>query len=242
VAAFLAHWVSRPELGRLLLTSRYPFDLPGCPALSNHHVGPLSWPEARKLMWHLRALDTLSVADQQKSYVDSGGHPRTLRILDALLRQPGGTLADLRQRTERLLRDRKIDRPDLWMAQVGKVGMDTSLAEAVTSAVYRGLLGDLVSALDEPVRAVLLDAAERQPVPAATLLASHANDPDNANDPHHADDVDDADRLDRAGAIAVLDRSGLLTRISAADGVSFVVDSDTIEVLASVPDPRRSRA
>ena len=97
---------------------------------------------------------------------------------------------------------------------------------------------------------MLLDAAAgRQPVPAATLLAPYANDThhvDNAcdaDDAHHADEahhVDDADQVDRAGAIAVLERCGLLTRSHTADGLSFVVDSDTIEVLAS--DPRRSRA
>ncbi len=128
--------------GGLVMTGRHSFDLPDGAYVWSQHVGPLSWPEARLLMWRLPALDRLSLADQNTCYVDSGGHPGTLELLDTLLRRPGASFADLRTRMERLLLDRKIDRPDLWMAQVGRHGVDASLAEAVTSAVYPGLQAD----------------------------------------------------------------------------------------------------
>lgn len=152
LAALLARWASGAVPGRLVLTSRHPFELPGGAhrRLWNHHVGPLSWPEARKLIWQLPALDTLSLTDQHRSYVDVGGHPRSLEVLDALLRRPGTGFAEVRKRMERVLRDRKIDRPELWMAHIGKQGVDASLAEAVTAAVHPSLLADLLASGDPP--------------------------------------------------------------------------------------------
>jgi hypothetical protein len=217
LAALLARWASGSGPGRLILTSRLPFELPDGAhrRLWDHHVGPLSWPEARTLIWRLRALDTLSLANQHRSYVDVGGHPRSLEILDALLRRPGASFTDVRQRMARLLLDRKIDRAELWMAQVGKHGVDASLAEAVTLAVHRSLLADLLATLDEPVRRLLAHvAASRRPVAQAQLFWP-------------------AGKAGLADAIAALERLHLLTRVSEDDGVSFVVDPGTADLLTS---------
>ncbi|KAA9149138.1 tetratricopeptide repeat protein [Amycolatopsis acidicola] len=78
LAAFLAAWP-----GRVLITSRHPFAVPRLPA---YHVGPLSWPETRKLMWRLPGLDALTAHQQRLAWHQLGGHPRALEYLDALLR------------------------------------------------------------------------------------------------------------------------------------------------------------
>ena len=61
LAGFLAAWVQAAPRARLLVTSRYPFTLPGGAGrrLAWHHLGPLSLAETRKLIWRLPALDAL---------------------------------------------------------------------------------------------------------------------------------------------------------------------------------------
>jgi hypothetical protein len=70
---------------------------------------------------------------------------------------------------ERLLLDRKIDRPDLWMAQVGRPGVDTSLAEAVATAVYDDLRSDAAQPVPAPPVSPAPPSAPRSPDPAPPL-------------------------------------------------------------------------
>ncbi|MEU8207526.1 TIR domain-containing protein, partial [Streptosporangium sp. NPDC049046] len=110
LAAFLTAWIRLRGRHKLLITSRYPFPLPKRAErrLYVHHLGPLSFAEARKLMWRLPGLDALVMADRERAWADVGGHPRTLEYLDALLRGGQARFDDVRERLEDLLDRRGI--------------------------------------------------------------------------------------------------------------------------------------
>ena len=148
MGAFLAAWVRVPGRTRLLVTSRYPFVLPE--QAERHlvfmHLGPLSWAETRKLFWRLPGLDALSPADQQRAYLNVGGHPRTLEYLDALLRGGQARFVDVALRMERALAARNIAPSQVW--QQGKANLDASLAKAIALAVDDIVLNQLLERLD----------------------------------------------------------------------------------------------
>ncbi|MGA6220906.1 KGGVGR-motif variant AAA ATPase, partial [Streptomyces umbrinus] len=148
VAEFLAAWVRAAPQTRLLVTTRYPFDLPQRVhrRLSTHHLGPLSMSETRKLIWRLPGLDALDPADQQRAYADVGGHPRALEYLDALLRGGQARFPDVADRMEAALERRGINDPERWLAGV-QGDLDTALAETVTLAVDDILLDTLLDQL-----------------------------------------------------------------------------------------------
>jgi hypothetical protein len=154
--------------GRLLITSRYPFQLPGGAErrLEAHHLGPLSLAETRKLIWRLPGLDALPPDQRQRAYTDVGGHPRTLEYLDALLRGGLARFDDVAERMERTLADRGITRPERWLRSV-KGDLDRALAEAVTLSVDDVLLDRLLEQLGSvPLARRLLVGVSvyRQPV------------------------------------------------------------------------------
>ena len=148
LAAFLAAWVRTPGRTRLLITSRFPFVLPEQAErhLSFQHLGPLSWAETRKLFWRLPGLDALPPAEQQRAYLNVGGHPRTLEYLDALLRGGQARFADVAIRMERALAAHGLTPVTAWQQE--KPGLDAALAEAITLAVDDVVLGQLLSRLD----------------------------------------------------------------------------------------------
>ncbi|GIH27589.1 hypothetical protein Aph01nite_58990 [Acrocarpospora phusangensis] len=166
LAAFLAAWARLAPRVRSLITSRHPFQLPGQAhdAVYFHHLGPLSLAEARKLMWRLEGLAALGPPDQERAWLDVGGHPRTLEYLDALLRGGRARFPDVRQRMEVLLERRGITDPGAWWSPAG-AGLDVALAEAVTLAVDDTLLRDLLALVDEFARALLVGVSVfRRPV------------------------------------------------------------------------------
>jgi tetratricopeptide (TPR) repeat protein len=150
LAGFLAAWINARGMSRLLVTSRYPFSLPGGVdrRLEAHHLGPLSLAETRKLVWRLPGLDRLEPAQLQRAYADVGGHPRALEYLDALLRGGQARFDDVTDRLEDALTARKIDEPKAWVAEVGG-DLDRALAETVTLTVNDVLLGQLLDRLKE---------------------------------------------------------------------------------------------
>ncbi|KOG29364.1 hypothetical protein AQJ84_04525 [Streptomyces resistomycificus] len=168
LADLLDAWTAASPDTRLLVTSRYPFSLPGRAhrRLAAHHLGPLSFAETRKLIWRLPGLDALSPADQQRAYTDVGGHPRALEYLDALLRGGQARFPDIADRMETALEDRGILDPERWLAGV-KGDLDTALAETVTLAVDDILLDTLLTQIEHvPGARLLLDglAVYRTPV------------------------------------------------------------------------------
>ncbi|WP_068894348.1 tetratricopeptide repeat protein [Planomonospora sphaerica] len=152
---FLAAWL---RTGRLLVTSRHPFTLPGGAddLLHVHHLGPLSLAEARKLMWRLPGLDALPSEDRWRAWLGVGGHPRTLEYLDALLRGGRARFSDITRRMERLIRGRgDVQDPESWLRTAGSAGLDAALAEAVTLAVDDTLLLELLDLADDFTRDLL---------------------------------------------------------------------------------------
>ncbi|NGM12396.1 tetratricopeptide repeat protein [Verrucosispora sp. CWR15] len=177
LAEFLAAWAVHQGPHRLLVTSRYPFELPGNARrrLVHHHLGPLSLAETRKLIWRLPGLDALTPEQQRRACTDVGGHPRTLEYLDALLRKGQARFDDVTDRLEQLLADRGITAPDRWLDDLhtARDGDDTeqnhlvgrALAEAVTLTVNDSLLDRLLGLLDPAARTLLIGAAVyRQPI------------------------------------------------------------------------------
>jgi hypothetical protein len=68
LAALLASLATRPGQARMLITTRYPFVLPGHAEtiLSFQHLGPLTPAETMKLAWALPALDKLTPAELER--------------------------------------------------------------------------------------------------------------------------------------------------------------------------------
>ena len=148
LAGFLSAWVQAGPRARLLVTSRYPFTLPGGVQwrLAWHHLGPLSLAETRKLIWRLPALDTLPPAGKARAHAMVGGHPRTLEYLDALLRGGTAVFPDVAARLEAALEHRGIADPRQWLEDV-EGDLDKALAETITLAADDVLLDDLLATL-----------------------------------------------------------------------------------------------
>ncbi len=184
--AFLTAWIQAAGRGRILVTSRYPFALPGDAHLQLHvqHVGPLSLAETTKLMWRLPRLDALSPEDRQLAWADVGGHPRTLEYLDALLSGGQARFPDVKRRLEGLLYARESG-PDPVIYLRADGNLDAALAEAVTLAVDDVLLHDLLGLLDDFTRDVLVGASVyRIPVDRTGIIwpVSTPAEPDHARD------------------------------------------------------------
>lgn len=160
LAAFLTSWIRMSGKHKVLITSRFPFTLPKRAErrLAAQHLGPLSWPETRKLIWRLPGLGQLPISDQRRAWADVGGHPRTLEYLDALLRGGQARFADISERMEDLLERRGIAHPQALLGSSG-TDLDAAVAEAITLAVDDTLLGRLLGLLDDFTRRLLLGAS-----------------------------------------------------------------------------------
>ncbi|MBU2670976.1 tetratricopeptide repeat protein [Actinoplanes bogorensis] len=228
LAEFLTAWIRTPGPHRLLITSRYPFLLPGNTQrrLTIHHLGPLSLAETRKLIWRLPALDNLTPEQQQRSWTDVGGHPRTLEYLDALLRMGQARFPDVTERLETLLTDQGITDPHQWISTLHKPAesddlaprdrFDRVLAEAVTLTVNDTLLHQLVDLLDPDTQTLLIGAAVYRSPADQLALAWQTATPDPTPDDPGRDQrlaqLNDAlQAARRAGRPAGLDQLGYTT-------------------------------
>lgn len=210
LAAFLDRWHAH---GRLLITSRHPFPVEGVTA---HHVGPLSWPETRKLMWRLPALDALSPTERWLAWSQLGGHPRALEYLDAVLRGGEARFADVTARLAAARAGRHVDTG----------GLDAAVAEVGSLIADDVLLPDLLARLDAvPIARPLLVRASvyRRPVIRTGLdwqVAKVVEDTDEADLDHPPltvpAGVDDAiDLLTRLGLLAPTEDGYLVHRWTA---------------------------
>ncbi|MFI0445117.1 tetratricopeptide repeat protein [Actinomadura sp. 6N118] len=166
LAELLTALVRTPGQHRLLITTRYAFGLPhrAHRRLTSVHLGPLSLAETRKLMWRLPALDALLAIDQERAWMDVGGHPRALEYLDAVLREGEAQFADVRERLEDLLESRSITASEAWFRTAGPT-LDAALAESITLAADDTLLRELVGLLTETELDLLAGASVyRRPV------------------------------------------------------------------------------
>ena len=138
------------DVGRLLVTSRYP--LPDADAfLLEVPVPALSPAELRRLLLRLPALRELDAADRRVLSETIGGHPRLLEFVNALLRGGRGNLKEVTVK----LRDLADQRVSL--------GGQRPLEQAIPDAVLLGsrdiLLEQLIELLSEEERELLLQAA-----------------------------------------------------------------------------------
>ncbi|SDI78694.1 Tetratricopeptide repeat-containing protein [Actinokineospora alba] len=199
LAGLLDRWQA---YGKLLITSRHPFPVHGVTA---HHVGPLSWPETRKLMWRLPAVDALPPDDRWLAWTQLGGHPRALEYLDAVLRGGEARFADV---TARLAAARAGRHADTG------TGLDGAVAEVGSLIADDVLLPDLLDRVDAVplARALLVGASVyRRPVIRTGLDWQVAEVTDTAEDAEA--DLDHPPLTVPAGveeAIELLGRLGLL--------------------------------
>ncbi len=191
LAALLAVLATRPGQCRLLITSRYPFVLPGQAerVLSFQPIGPLSSAETMKLAWALPALDKLTETELDRVWQMVGGHPRCLEYLDALLSGGRGSYPDVTTRLAANLASR-LDLTDLdtWFAE--HATLDTALAETLTLAADEVLLDQLLASLDTvPGAEDLLLGLSVYRTPAdqpALLFQAGIQDPAAATQPDYA--------------------------------------------------------
>jgi len=188
LAALLVRWLTNPGKSRLAFTSRHPFTLSDQAhrRLEDHHLGPLTPAETRKLLWRLDALDALGAEDQQRAYEAVGGHPRALEYLDALLRGGEAKFDDVTLRLEKNLKSEGVDRPDAWIKDRVAGDLDRALAETVTAASADVLLEDLLRLVDrDPLaRKLLLGASVyRVPVDQIALAWQVSEELENPEDP-----------------------------------------------------------
>ena len=191
LAGLLAAWASDPGAARLLVTSRYPFTLPGGAEqfLTFRQLGALSRAETMKLAWSLPSLDKLDEGQLDRVWRLAGGHPRSLEYLDALLAGGTARYPDVTARLDRAIGGRLggTDK-ERWLA--ARTGLDAALAETVALAADDVLLDDLLARLGQvPGAAGLLLglSAYREPVDANGVLFQ-AGQPDPA-----AEDLPDRD-------------------------------------------------
>lgn len=171
LAGMLARWLADPGLGRLLFTSRHPFELPrdAHRNLEVLHLGPLSPAETRKLMWRLPGLDALEPKEKLEAHAAVGGHPRTLEYLDALLRGGEARFQDVADRMTETLEQRGVGDPRAWM-ETAEGDFGRALAEAVTLASDDVLLGRLLERVDRvPLARELLTGASVYRIPVDLL-------------------------------------------------------------------------
>ena len=131
--AFLAKWLDLMPQARLIITSRAGLPLPPSASslLTQCPLGPLSRAEAVKLMWRLTGIDALGRAEQDRAYIDVGGHPRALEYLDSLLRGNRPLNLNVLDRMERALRRGGVENAEQWIETPGR-SLDEALAGAVT--------------------------------------------------------------------------------------------------------------
>jgi TPR repeat protein len=157
LAGLLADWAADPGAGRLLITSRHPFTLPGGAEqhLSFRQLGPLSRAETRHLALSLPALDRLDEAQLEQAWRLAGGHPRSLEYLDALLSGGTARYPDVTTRLSEAV-GRRLGGADREQWLGARTELDAALAETVALAADDVLLGDLLAHLSQVPGAVQL--------------------------------------------------------------------------------------
>jgi tetratricopeptide (TPR) repeat protein len=208
LADLLAAWAADPGLARLLVTSRYPFILPGGAeqSLSFRQLGALSRAETMKLAWSLPALDKLDEGQLDRVWRLAGGHPRSLEYLDALLSSGTARYPDVTARLN-LAVSRRLSGTDKdrWLA--ARTGLDAALAETVALAADDVLLDDLLARLAQvPGAADLLlgMSVYREPVDTnAVLFQVGQPDPTAENVPDQAAAYQRITEIVAAAGIAV---------------------------------------
>ncbi|WP_250037994.1 ATP-binding protein [Paractinoplanes maris] len=159
LTGFLTAWVREAGPRRLVMTSRYPFALPGDAhrRLAELHLGPLTGSDARLLMKSLPGLADLEAGEQIRAWAFCGGNPRALQYLDTLIGHGGTTFAGLADRLERVLAENGVVDPARWVSGLEAGGEEAAagraLAEAVATIADDVLVHDLLEVRQDAYRA-----------------------------------------------------------------------------------------
>jgi hypothetical protein len=167
LAALLAGWT-----GKLLITCRLPFTVPGADAqrLAFRHLGPLTRSGAGELAMSLPALGQLTESERERAWRLTAGHPKTMEYLDSLLAR-GARFGDvalriaaaIEARTGQAYRAGSADWPEPTQLTV-------PAAEAIAQAAGDLLFQELFDRLSTGARSLLVRASVfRAPVTARVL-------------------------------------------------------------------------
>jgi len=175
LAGLLADLAGEPGLARLLITCRNAFLLPGTAgqALGLRSVGPLSPSGAARLAASLPALGLLDEPDIGTAWRLTGGHPRTMEYLDALL---SGSHADFGEVAERLAVTIQARTGQAVLGRApgapgAPAGGSPAELEKIALAAADVLLGELCDRLSPDARDLLTGASVyREPVGSHVLL------------------------------------------------------------------------
>jgi hypothetical protein len=168
LAALLAGWT-----GKFLITCETPFALPeaGSGRFVFRHVGPLTRSGAGELALSLPALRRLTEPQRNLAWRLTGGHPRAMEYLEALLAS-GARFEDLADRIAASVQVVSGPSP----AGTEPTELPEAGAEAVAASAGRLLLAELVGSLSAGARDLLVRAsAFRVPVEAGVLAPRPAN-------------------------------------------------------------------
>jgi hypothetical protein len=172
LAGLLASWAGEPHLGRLLITCRHPFSLPG-PAgqgFGFRHLGPLSRFGALGLAMSLPALGLLGEPELDRAWRLLGGHPRAMEYLDALLSTGHVGFPDVTRRLAGAIQAR-TGQPVLRKGPVAPTELSPATAETIALVAGDLLLGDLFGRLSADAQDLLIGTSVyRAPVGRDVLL------------------------------------------------------------------------
>jgi hypothetical protein len=172
LAGLLAGWTGGPHPGRLLITCRHPFTLPGAAgqALGWRHLGPLSRAGAVKLAMSLPALGQLDDDELDRAWRLLGGHPRAMEYLDALLGPGQARFAELSRRLRTAIQA-TTGRPVGRTGPDAPTGLPAAAAARIAEAAADLLLGELYRRLSPAAQALLTGTSVyREPVGCHALL------------------------------------------------------------------------
>ena len=168
LAALLAGWT-----GKLLISCDTPFSLPeaGLGRFVFRRLGPLTRSGAGELALSLPALRQLAEPQRELAWRLTGGHPRAMEHLDAVLAD-GARFEDLADRVAMAVQDAT----GRWSARTEPTELPEAAAEVVAVAAGQHLLGELFSGLSAGARDLLVRASVfRTPVEPGVLAARPAN-------------------------------------------------------------------
>jgi len=172
LAALLADLAGSPGQSRLLVTSRYTFTLPGSAErnLAFRPLGPLSREEASRLAWSLPALGRLRERQIAEAWRLTGGHPRALEYLDAVLSQRPVRYPDVTSQLADAI-EARTGEPDPLARLDRPSGLTAAHAESVPVAAAAVLLDELLARLGPDAERLLVGiSAYRRPVDRNALL------------------------------------------------------------------------
>ncbi len=169
LAALMAGWT-----GKLLITCRVPFTLPGSETerLAFRHLGPLTRSGAGELAMSLPALGQLTEFERERAWRLTAGHPRTMEYLDSVLAL-GARFGDVAGRVEAAVEARTGPVNRAASAELPEpTQLSGPVAEVIALAAGDQLFGELFDQLSTGARALLVHASVfRSPVPVGTLPA-----------------------------------------------------------------------